>query len=168
MNAGRWRGLGALLMALAIATAASRAIGAEAPAPYRMPPPGQALFDHLHNKIVHFPLVLTLVATAALLRARRRPEFEPVAFWLVWVTALSALAAYFSGQAQAGDFEPGPKEWLVDLHRRQGIAIGVGQALWVLSLLRERTRRYAWLLGLILSVMVLAAGFLGGLVAHGE
>ena len=136
--------------------------------PYVMPPLGQALFDHLHNKLVHFPIVVTLVATLLLVLARRRPDLEPLAFWLVWAAALSTLAAYFSGQAQQKEFEHGPKAWLVMVHRNQGITVGIAQALWVLSLLRERTRRRAWLLGLVLSFLVLTSGFLGGLIAHGE
>jgi len=136
--------------------------------PYRMPPFGKALFDHPHNKLIHFPIVLTLVATAFLLVARRKPELEPLAFWLVWAAALSTLAAFFSGQAQAEHFQQRPKKWLVEVHRKQGITIGVAQALWVLSLLREKTRRYAWLWGLVVSFLVLTAGFLGGLVAHGR
>ena len=136
--------------------------------PYRMPPLGEAVLEELHNKLVHFPIVLTLVATVLLVLARRRTELEPLAFWLVWAAALSVLAAYFSGQAQTEEFEHGPKWWLVEIHRKQGITIGIGQALWVLSLLRERTRRHAWLLGVVLSLLVLTAGFLGGLVAHGE
>ena len=113
-------------------------------------------------------VVMTLLATLSLWWARRRQEFEPVAFWMVWATAAFTLAAYFSGQAQARDYVEGPKAWLVEFHGRQGVVIGIGQALWVLSLLRDHTRRLSWVLGAILSVMVLTAGLIGGLVAHGK
>ena len=156
------------LLGVGLVTVTGAALAAQGEAPYRMPPASQALFDHLHNKIVHFPLVMTLLATFSLWWARRRPEFEPLSFWMVWVTAASTLAAYFSGQAQARDYVEGPKAWLVELHGRQGIVIGIGQALWVLSLLRDRTRRFSWAVGVLLSVMVLASGFIGGLVAHGK
>lgn len=136
--------------------------------PYKMPPLRKALMDDLHNKLVHFPIVLTLVAAALLIVARKRPELEPVAFWLVWAAALSVIATYFSGKAQEKEFLGKPKEWLGKLHEKQGIAIGITQALWVLSLLKESTRRFAWIIGMVLAVMVLAAGFLGGLVAHGH
>ena len=162
---GRVATLGVLLI---IAFATRPALGAEVEPPYPMPPLWKALVGDLHNKIIHFPIVLTLVATFSLWWGRRRTDLEPVCFWLVWITALSTLAAYFSGQAQAPHYMEGPKAWLVTLHARQGIVIGVGQALWVLSLLRDRTRPLAWVLGVILSVIVLSAGFLGGLVAHGK
>jgi uncharacterized membrane protein len=137
-------------------------------APYKMPPLGKALADDLHNKLIHFPIVLTMVAAAMLIVARRRREVEPVAFWLVWAAALSVIPAYFTGKAQAEHFHGRPKEWLVGIHEKQGIAIGILQAFWVLSLLTTTTRRWAWLLGIVLVVMVVAAGFIGGLVAHGH
>jgi len=136
--------------------------------PYRMPPLREAVLEHLHNKIVHFPIALTLIAAAFLILARSKPQLEPIAFWLVWAAALSALAAYFSGKFQEEAFEGGPKEWLVELHEKQGIAIGLSLAAWVLMLLWGKARRFAWVWGIVLSVMVLAAGFLGGQVAHGE
>ena len=166
MSPGHRAGLVLMLLGLGVMTVTGTPLAAEAP--YRMPPLWQALFDHPHNKIVHFPLVMTLLATFSLWWARRRPELEPVSFWMVWATAAFTLAAYFSGQAQARDYVDEPKAWLVDLHGRQGIVIGIGQALWVLSLLRDNTRRFSWVLGVVLSVIVLAAGFLGGLVAHGK
>lgn len=137
-------------------------------APYVLPPLRVVVFEHLHNKLVHFPIVLTLVATALLLLGRRRPELESIGFWLVWIAALSTLAAYFSGQAQEEAIEYGAREWLVEVHEKQGIALGIGQALWVLSLLRSGTRRWAWLLGLALSVLVGASGMMGGLIAHAK
>jgi uncharacterized membrane protein len=137
-------------------------------APYKMPPLGKALLDDLHNKVIHFPIVLTLVAAAMLIVARKKPQYEPVAFWLVWLAALSVIPAYFSGKAVVGHFEHRPKEWLAEIHEKQGIIIGITEAFWVLSLLRVGTRRWAWLIGLLLSTMVIGSGFTGGLLAHGH
>jgi uncharacterized membrane protein len=135
---------------------------------YRIPPLGQALFESMHNKIIHFPIVLTLMAALMLVLARRKPEFEPLAFWLVWAAALSALAAYFSGVYAEGEFEKDPKHWLAELHRKWGIAVGIAQAAWVLLLLRPRTRRFVRVWGFVVVGLVAVAAFLGGLVAHGE
>lgn len=169
----------AALLLLAIATVAagqeaesvrdSAAAGEQAAsAPYKIPPLSEALFDDLHNKLIHFPIVLTLVAAVMVIVARRKPQFEPVAFWLVWLAALSVIPAYFSGKAQEEHFHGKPKEWLVEVHEKQAITIAIIQALWVLSLLRANTRRFAWVIGLVLAVMVSAAGFIGGLIAHGH
>jgi uncharacterized membrane protein len=144
------------------------AAGGPSPPPYKMPPLWKGLTDHPHNKIIHFPLVLTLVAAVMLIVARKKPELEPVAFWLVWAAALSVIPAYFSGQLQEERFEGKPKEWLVEIHEKVGITIAVMQALWVLSVLRANTRRFAWVIGLALAILMLVAGYLGGLVAHGH
>jgi uncharacterized membrane protein len=147
----------------------SAAIAPTAPRPpYRMPPFSKALFDDLHNKLIHFPIVLTLVAAVMVIVARRKPEFEPVAFWLVWFAALSVIPAYFTGKAAEEGFEGKPKQWLVEVHEKQAISIAIMQVLWMLSLLRANTRRFAWVIGLILAVLVSSAGFIGGLIAHGH
>jgi hypothetical protein len=65
-------------------------------------------------------------------------------------------------------FEGKPKEWLAEVHEKQGIVIGVHQALWVLSLMKANTRRFAWVIGVALAMLVLSAGFIGGLLAHGH
>lgn len=147
-------------------SAATGAIAAQPP--YKMPPLSKALFDHMHNKLVHFPLVLTFVAAAMLIVARKKPELEPVAFWLVWIAALSVIPVYFTGKAAEEFFEGKPKEWLVEVHEKQAITIAVLQSLWVLSLLKASTRRFAWLIGLVVAFIVSTAGFIGGLIAHGH
>jgi uncharacterized membrane protein len=135
---------------------------------YKMPPFTKAIMDHLHNKLIHFPIVLTIVAAAMVIVARCKPEYEPVAFWLVWVAALSVIPAYFTGKAAAEYLEGKPKEWLAEVHEKQAITIGVLQALWILSLLRPGTRRFAWVIGVVLVIVVLSAGYIGGLLAHGH
>jgi uncharacterized membrane protein len=136
--------------------------------PYKMPPLMEGLLDDLHNKLIHFPIVLTLVAAVMVIVARRNPKYEPVAFWLVTFAALSVIPAYFTGKGAEEHFEGKPKEWLVELHEKVGITLGILEAIWVLSLLRVGTRRFAWVIGVILAVMVSVAGYLGGLVAHGH
>ncbi len=142
--------------------------GTRPQAPYKMPPLSKALLDHMHNKLVHFPIVLTLVAAVMVIVARKKPQYEPIAYWLVWAAALSVIPAFFTGKAQEKHMYGGPKEWLDEIHEKQGIIIAITQAAWVLSLLKIQTRRYAWLIGLLLATMVLGSGFTGGLLAHGR
>jgi len=136
--------------------------------PYKMPPLMEGLKDDLHNKLIHFPIVLTMVAAVMVILARRNPKYEGVAFWLVTFAALSVIPAYFTGKAAEEHFEGKPKQWLVEIHEKQGITIAILQALWVLSLLRTGTRRFAWVIGVILVLMVSISGYFGGLVAHGH
>ena len=86
--------------------------------PYKMPPLMEGLLDDLHNKLIHFPIVLTMVAAIMVFVARRNPKYGPVAFWLVTFAALSVIA-YLPASAEE-HFEGKPKEWLVELHERWG------------------------------------------------
>lgn len=136
--------------------------------PFVMPPVREAILEHPHNKVVHAPLALGLAAALLLLLARRRPELDLAGRLLVWLAALGGAAAYFSGRAQAEAFEAEPKEWLVHLHGKWGLATAIVLGVWALLTLWGPTRRLAWLWGLVAAALVLITGFYGGIVAHGE
>ena len=140
----------------------------QAAAPFVMPPVRQALLEHPHNKIVHFPLALGLAAAFLLLLARRRPEFDLAGRWLVWLAALGGVAAYFSGRLQEEAFKGEPKEWLVHLHEKLGLATAIVLMVWALLTLWKPARRHLWLWRLVAAALVLITAFYGGIVAHGE
>ena len=140
---------------------------AAAESPFQMPPIDVAMRRHLHNKLVHFPIVLAPMALLALLISRRRSDLARLSLTLAWLAALSAGMALWAGLAQAPDFEGEPKEWLVQLHRVVGIATTVALTLAALLGHRTRARRFAWIIALLAVLLVGAAGFLGGLVSHG-
>ena len=135
--------------------------------PYRMPRLAQAALEHVHNKVVHFPIALSVVALPMLLLAPRRPELRRAAVGLVWVAAVAAVGAYFTGRAQADAFQGEPKEWLVELHENLGTAAAAGLVLWAALATWLPARRWAWLWGIPATGLVLVAAFFGGLVAHG-
>lgn len=138
------------------------------PGPYVIPPLATALLDHPHNKIIHFTIVLALVATLLLWLPRRSPDLIAAARLLIWAAAASAIAAYFTGQAQHEAFEGEPKEWLMRVHRNWGIATGIAMLVWAgLAAWRPASRAGAWS-GLLVSILVGIVSFLGGLVAHGH
>jgi uncharacterized membrane protein len=137
-------------------------------APYVMPPLGDALFSDLHNKIIHFPIVLGLLGALLVLVAWRKPQYETIAFWVVWFALLSTLAAYFSGLAQSTEFLHRPKRWIMETHMRFGIGLAFAECVWLLALLRRRTHGLAAVMSFIVAGLVLVTGFLGGLVAHGR
>jgi len=134
---------------------------------YEMPPVAEALVHHLHNKLVHLPIVLTPIALLLLLADRRRSGAGYLATPLIWLAALGAVAAYLAGRAQEEAFADGPKAWLVEVHERWGIAVMITLGLWALSILWPRTKGYRWVLGLVGAGLALVAAFYGGLVAHG-
>jgi len=133
-----------------------------------MPPPGEALLEHLHNKLVHFPFALALAAALLLVLGRRRPELDLAGQWLVRLAALGGAAAYVTGRLQKEAFEGEPKEWLVGLHERWGTATAIVLVVWAFLTIVKPASRHAWLWGLVAAVLVLITGFYGGLVSHGE
>lgn len=152
------------------ATAAgARAEAKERPAPpYRMPPMEHTLLEHLHNKVVHFPLALTVAAALLLVLARRSPGLEPAARWLAWLAGLGAVAAYVTGTLQAEAFTGEPKEWVLRVHRTWGTAGAILIGAWAATASFRRLRRFAWLVALVAAAAVLVAGLYGGVLAHGE
>ena len=139
-----------------------------AAAPFVMPPMREALLEHAHNKIVHFPVALALAAALLLLLGRRRPELDAAGRWLVWFAALGGIAAYFTGRIQKEAFDGEPKEWLVHLHENWGLSTAIVLVVWALLTLWRPTRKHVWLWGLLAVGLVLITGFYGGVVAHGE
>jgi uncharacterized membrane protein len=133
-----------------------------------MPGIREALVEHPHNKLVHFPLALAVVAALLLVLGRRRVELDVAGRWLVWFAALGGVAAYFSGRLQEEAFEGEPKEWLVNLHEKWGLATAIALVLWALLTLWKPARRHAWLWGLVAAALALVTGIYGGVVAHGE
>jgi len=139
-----------------------------APRRYAMPGMWEALVEHPHNKLVHFPLALAVVAALLLVLGRRWPELDAAGRWLVWLAALGGVAAYVSGRLQEEAFDGEPKEWLVNLHEKWGLSTAIALVAWALLTLWKPTRKRAWLWGLVVAALVLITGFYGGIVAHGE
>lgn len=135
--------------------------------PFVLPPISRAWGEHLHNKIVHFPIVLALVSFVALFLARRNAGLLRFACALAWIAALSAAAAWISGLAQASAFDGEPKEWLVAIHRNAGIATTVSLGITALVTVWRRARAHAWKVALLGVMLVGLAGYLGGLLSHG-
>lgn len=135
--------------------------------PYAMPPIREMLFHHVHNKLVHLPIVLAPVALVLLLADRRRPGAGLLFPLFVWSAALSAVAAFFAGRVQMEVFLEGPKEWLAGTHERWGIAALVLLLAWAVLSLWPRARPRLWMVGAAATTVTFAAAFYGGLVAHG-
>ena len=56
--------------------------------------------EHMHNKIVHFPLALGFAGALFLLLSFKWPQYRSGARLLLLLAALAAIAAFFTGRAQ--------------------------------------------------------------------
>lgn len=152
--------------------AVSKAINNEEPVETQEPEfilkPGEQMFTHLHNKIVHFPIALTLVAFLfSLMNLKKQSPclLESIKI-LLGISLFTAIAAYFTGGNQLTAFIGDPKEWLGNTHRVSGVISSVLILLWFAALFVERTKKSAWVIGLIVVIGISITGFLGGVLAH--
>ena len=125
----------------------------------------EAMWSHMHNKIIHFPLALGVTASVLILFARKRPEMLPIIRILLIVAALFAVAAYFTGKSQEEPFEKGEMHEFVEWHQWFGIASGV--CLWAGIFISRKATNLMTPYALTQLILLSVTGFLGGILAHG-
>lgn len=126
----------------------------------------EEMSSHLHNKIVHFPIAIGILAFFFSLLHLRRKSYEPTVVILVIFGLMFSLLAFFTGINQVEPFVETDKHWVVDLHRYFGISILITYFIWLFFLLIEKINKYAWIIGLVVFILILVTGFLGGVIAH--
>lgn len=139
--------------------------GRPAPEPLEIDP-RVALGEHLHNKIVHFPLALGMAGGVLLLLSYRWPQFGPGARALLVAAALAAWAAVRSGIAQEEDLEGGELQLWLDRHELAGKCTAAALTLTAALALVKQARPIHWLLALVVIGLLAWTGFLGGILAH--
>ncbi len=123
-------------------------------------------FSHLHNKLVHFPISLAVLAFIFTIISRKKKEYEPAILVILIVAAIFTVPTIFTGLIQADSFTNNAKEWLVDLHEKLGYGSALSLFTWLIFLLLEPLKKYAWIVGLLCVILILITGFYGGIVAH--
>lgn len=128
--------------------------------------PTEQIFEHLHNKVVHFPIALGLFAFFLSLLNFKWKNFDSAILISVLIALLFSLAAFVTGKNQAEPFTGTGKEWVVNIHNNFAIAVIISLFAWLLFMLIDKLKKYSWIIGLVTSILILAAGFLGGVIAH--
>lgn len=126
----------------------------------------EQIFEHLHNKVVHFPIALGLFAFFLSLLNFKWKNFDSVILISVLVALLFSIVAFITGKNQASPFIGSSKEWIVELHQNIGLALIINFFIWTVFLFIDKLKKYAWLVGLIAFILILTAAFLGGVIAH--
>lgn len=150
-------------------------VGGQEPSDHRF---GTKLIDWLgrfHPPASHFPIALLVAAALAelLAIATGRSLFESAARYCLWFGALGAVLTALLGWFMAG-FRVTDHSGLLTLHRWVGTAVAISALLVLLLGERRRCRpekgsaRLAFRIGLlIVTSLVLYAGFLGGAMIYG-
>ena len=123
------------------------------------------ILEHTHNKIVHFTVALSLAAFLFTLLNFKWKQFDWTIKILVLISAIAGVAAYFTGSSQAVMFEGEAIEWVVQLHRTYGIISAIALWLWLISVFLSPIKKYAWIIGTIIFILVSITGFYGGIIA---
>ncbi|CUS80120.1 Uncharacterized membrane protein [Candidatus Kryptonium thompsonii] len=125
------------------------------------------LLEHVHNKIVHFPVAFVVAGFILTILGFKWDKFSSSVNLLIFFAGVFAIAAYLTGVLQESAFEDTSKEWVVETHETLGIVTAISIWVWFLFLSVKRLKRFSWLIGLITFVLVLVTGFYGGVLAHG-
>ncbi|MBM4172109.1 MAG: hypothetical protein FJ214_09600 [Ignavibacteria bacterium] len=128
--------------------------------------PSEQMFVHLHNKLVHFPIALGAFGFLLTLLNFKRKNFDSAIMVSVLIALLFSIGSFITGKNQSEPFIGTAEEWVVELHQNFGIAVIINLFVWTIFLIIDRLKKYAWIIGLIAFIIILAAGFLGGIIAH--
>ena len=131
-----------------------------------LPPLRDLLFHHLHNKIVHFPIAFGLAGALFIFLARKWKEYENPAKVMLALGGIFAVAAYFTGRSQAGDFTESALHEIVELHENLGLATGISLWLGLAMLQFQKLKAHAWAAAVVIIILVMVTGFYGGILAH--
>ncbi len=126
----------------------------------------ESMFEHLHNKIIHFPIALSIMAFFLSILNFKAKKYDQSILLLVVVAFVTSIAAVITGLIQESHFEGEPKEWILDIHKGIGFIIAIFLLLWTIALRIPAMKKYHWIAGLIVVVLVSVTGFLGGLISH--
>jgi len=127
----------------------------------------EGVFDHVHNKLVHFPIALGLTAVLFVFLSVRFPDLERSTEILVWLAAVSALMAVIPGLLQEEAFETSYKHDWVEIHEVLGLLTTGSLFLWGFFF-RFRPFRFLvrpWSAGVL--ILLSLTGAVGGVIAHG-
>ena len=123
------------------------------------------IFEHQHNKVVHFTVALSLIAFLFTLLNFKWQQFDWKIKILVLISAIAGVISYLTGSSQAAMFDGEPIEWVVQLHRTYGTISAIALWIWLIFLYTKPFKKYALIIGAIIFVLISITGFYGGIIA---
>ncbi len=126
----------------------------------------EAMFAHVHNKIIHFPISLAVAAFLFALFGYKDKRYDTVIKILLLVAGIFGIIAFITGTLQFDAFLNDPKLWLAETHRVLGIASTVFIWLWYFSMIFKPMNKLTWAFAILTVILISATGFYGGILAH--
>ena len=125
-----------------------------------------AAFEHIHNKVIHFPIALTVVGLLLMILGYKENKYWNALKIIIPFTALFSIVAIISGLNQAEPFEGTAAYELVETHELLGFGVVASLILWSLSLYVKQLKKLVWLFAGLALILVSIAGLYGGVIAH--
>ncbi len=125
-----------------------------------------AAFQHLHNKLIHFPIALTVIAFLLMILGYKDEKYLGTVKIIVPLAAILTIATVLTGQAQAEPFEGTSAYALVETHKKLGFGVLASLILWSIVMYVEKLKKFAWVFAILTAALVGIAGLYGGVIAH--
>lgn len=125
-----------------------------------------SLFEHIHNKVIHFPIALTVISFILMLLGYKDDKYLSALKIIIPFATLLSIVAVLAGLSQTEPFEGTSTYSLVETHRLLGFGVLVSLLLWSILLYMKKMKKFIWLLAILTLILVSIAGLYGGVIAH--
>lgn len=126
----------------------------------------EAAFEHIHNKVIHFPIALTVVGLLLMVLGYKDNKYWGTLKIIIPFAVVMTIVAVFAGLSQAEPFEGTSTYPLVETHELLGFGVLASLILWSVALYVEKLKKFVWLLAVLTFVLVSIAGLYGGVIAQ--
>ena len=125
-----------------------------------------AVFEHMHNKLIHFPIALTIVALLLMAIGYKDNKYLAAVKIIVPFAAFVTIFTVLAGLSQAAPFEGTAMYGLVETHEILGLGVLLSLILWSVSLYVKKLNKFIYLFAVLNFILVSITGFYGGIIAH--
>ncbi len=125
-----------------------------------------AAFEHIHNKVIHFPIALSVVGILLMIVGYKDDKYWSALKIIIPFAALMSIVAVFAGLSQAEPFEGTSTYGLVETHKLLGFGVLASLILWSIALYVEKFKKLVWPFAVLTLILISLAGLYGGVIAH--
>ncbi len=125
-----------------------------------------AALEHIHNKVIHFPIALTVIGFFLMLLGYKEKKYWDSLKIIIPIAAFFTVIVVLSGLNQAEPFEGKSSYSLVETHELLGFGVLASLIFWSASFYIKKLKRFVWVFALITFALVSIAGLYGGVIAH--
>lgn len=126
----------------------------------------ESAFEHMHNKLIHFPIALTLIALMLLVVGYKENKYLNSVKIIVPFATILTILTVITGEGQTGPFEGTASYALVETHELLGFGVLVSLIFWSIALYVDKMKNFIFVFAVLTFILVSIAGLYGGVIAH--